>query len=163
MAPASACYQVANRDDFYQSPRCLARFRMKNWRLPRASARQKYHALRRGGRHKWPRGRRAPGARGRSSSGTMEINGATMPGTDFDKVVVSSGTTTFGGSLVLRQSRWISRWIKRPLVRQGKAPWKRLHRMAIRPEGIFFIWDTGSDRMSAGANGGPINNHRTFG
>jgi len=32
---------------------------------------------------------------------TMEINGTTTPGTDFDKIVVSSGTTTFGGALVL--------------------------------------------------------------
>ncbi len=31
---------------------------------------------------------------------TMEIVGATTPGTDFDKVVVTSGTTTFGGALV---------------------------------------------------------------
>ena len=32
---------------------------------------------------------------------TMEINGTTTPGTDFDKVVVSGGTTTFGGALSL--------------------------------------------------------------
>jgi autotransporter-associated beta strand protein len=30
---------------------------------------------------------------------TMEINGSTTPGTDFDKVVVTSGTTTLGGAL----------------------------------------------------------------
>ena len=29
----------------------------------------------------------------------MEINGSTTPGTDFDKVVVTSGTTTLGGAL----------------------------------------------------------------
>jgi autotransporter-associated beta strand protein len=30
---------------------------------------------------------------------TMEINGSATPGTDFDKVVVTSGTTTLGGAL----------------------------------------------------------------